>query len=326
MKKVAYFISISIVSLCLSACFFSGNELKRWVISPEGATSMALNRDGRFVLYFTEKQGISLWDLKDNKQLAAFGEQDQEHHAVSVIKISDNGRYAISATQTNFAVWDLGLGKSKGLWSISDGTIRDVAVTNDGSQVILGLSNGKAIYVSLVTGRRLEFLAHREKVNTVAVSANGNYALSGGNDYFAYLWDTKTGQILYQFPHNARLNRVALQRDGKLALTSDSSNHSKIWNLSTGRLQTKLKTFSRQLIFSCARFSDDGTRLITGSPNRRLNYWDSRSGEKLQFWDVAIKEDARPKRAVVYDVAFSDDGNIISASSSGIVQKWHVKE
>lgn len=56
------------------------------------------------------------------------------------------------------------MGISEGLWSISDGIIRDVAIASNGQQVLLGLSNGKAIYINLATGRRLEFLAHREKL------------------------------------------------------------------------------------------------------------------------------------------------------------------
>ncbi|MCV6038950.1 hypothetical protein OFP00_38300, partial [Escherichia coli] len=67
----------------------------------------------------------------------------------------------------------------------------------------------------------MEFLAHREKVNSVAISPNGRFALTGGNDYKAYLWDTESGQVLRTFEHEQRVVRVALQRDGKLAMTSD---------------------------------------------------------------------------------------------------------
>ena len=48
---------------------------------------------------------------------------------------------------------------------------------------LAGLVEWQGIYVNLVTGRRLEFLAHNEKVNSVALSPNGRFALSGGNDY-----------------------------------------------------------------------------------------------------------------------------------------------
>ena len=118
-------------------------------------------------------------------------------------------------------MWDLAWTQAQGLWSISDGLIRDIDIASNGEQVLLGLSNGKAIYVNLVTGRRLEFLAHNEKVNSVALSPNGRYALSGGNDYTAYLWDTRNGQIIRSFKHEQRINRVTLQRDGLFAFTSD---------------------------------------------------------------------------------------------------------
>ncbi|MCV5917635.1 hypothetical protein OFN60_29855, partial [Escherichia coli] len=102
---------------------------------------------------------------------------------------------------------DLGWTQAQGLWSISDALIRDIDITSNGEQVLLGLSNGKAIYVNLVTGRRLEFLAHREKVNSVAISPNGRFALTGGNDYKAYLWDTESGQVLRTFEHEQRVVR-----------------------------------------------------------------------------------------------------------------------
>ncbi|MCV5655922.1 hypothetical protein OFN54_31765, partial [Escherichia coli] len=88
----------------------------------------------------------------------------------------------------------------------------------------------------------------------------------GGNDYKAYLWDTESGQVLRTFEHEQRVVRVALQRDGKLAMTSDGGNQAIIWNLETGQKVSQLSSWSRQLIFSTARFSDDGFRLVTGTP------------------------------------------------------------
>ncbi len=89
------------------------------------------------------------------QKLATLGELDADGNAVSHIRISDNGRFAVTAGQMNFAVWDLGWTQAQGLWSISDALIRDIDITSNGEQVLLGLSNGKAIYVNLVTGRRL---------------------------------------------------------------------------------------------------------------------------------------------------------------------------
>ncbi|WED23262.1 hypothetical protein L3Q72_01280 [Vibrio sp. JC009] len=317
--------AILFVISMLNGCFFSSQDDQKWVLEPNGSTSFALSRDGRFALLYSKEKQLLLWDLKEEKQLAALGKQDPDGNVVSHIRISDNGRYAVTATQLNFAVWDLAWTQAQGLWSISDGLIRDIDISSNGEQVLLGLSNGKAIYVNLVTGRRMEFLAHREKVNTVALSANGKFALSGGNDYKAYLWDTDTGQALYMFEHDARINRVALHRDGKLALTSDGANDSFIWDLSDGSKITALKSLSRQLIFSTARFSDDSNSLVTGTPSGRVMLWDTKSGKRTDGWEVEPLKDTRPPRAVVYDAAFDHQNRIISATSAGIAQAWKIE-
>lgn len=325
MRTISHYLTYLATIALLSGCFFNGKELQRWSISPEGATSFALSRDGRFALLYSKEQDIVLWDLEQNKKLAQLGQQDAENSAVSHIKISDNNRYAVTASQQNFAVWDLAWSQSEGLWSITDSLIRDIDISNNGEKVLLGLSNGKAIYVDLGTGRRLEFLAHREKVNSVSLSANGRYALSGGNDYFAYLWDTTTGQIIHAFEHTQRINRVVLQRDGKLAFTADGGNDGQIWDLKTGAPVSKLKTFSRQQIFSTARFSDDGSKLITGTPASRIMLWDTQSGKKIGQWEAEALKDARPATAVVYDVAIDSQHRVISGTSAGIAQAWLVE-
>ena len=315
---------ITIVITTLNGCFFSSQDAQRWDIELQGTTSFALSRDARFALLYSKERQLVLWDLTENQKLASLGEQDPDASTVSRIRISDNGRFAVTATQINFAVWDLAWTQAEGLWSISDGLIRDVDIASNGDQVLLGLSNGKAIYVNLVTGRRLEFLAHNEKVNSVALSPNGRFALSGGNDYRAYLWDTETGQILRTFEHEQRVNRVALQRDGKYAFTSDGGNQAIVWDLSNGEVLSHLSSFSRQLIFSSARFSDDGQHLVTGTPSSRLMVWDVQSGKRVDGFEVAPLKDARPPRAVVYDAAFDNQNRVISGTSAGIAQAWDV--
>ncbi|WP_319537426.1 hypothetical protein [uncultured Vibrio sp.] len=325
MQRISHLFLYLIVITTLNGCFFTEHEAQRWPLEPQGSTSFALSRDGRFALLYSQVDHLILWDLEQNEQLAKLGALDADANVVSHIRISDNGRYAVTAGQTNFAVWDLGWTQAKGLWSISDALIRDIALTSDGEQVLLGLSNGKAIYVNLVTGRRLEFLAHQEKVNSVAISPNGRFALTGGNDYKAFLWDTKSGQILRTFEHEQRVVRVALQRDGKLAMSSDGGNQAVIWNLETGEKVSQLRSWSRQLIFSTARFSDDGSLLVTGSPAGQVSVWNTQTGKRIDGFEVEPKKDTRPPRAVVYDAAFDSKQRVITATSAGIAQAWQLE-
>ena len=319
------FLLVIVISM-LNGCFFSSSEEQKWELEPDGTTAFALSRDARFALIYSKQHQLVLWDLYASEKLADLGAQDPQASTVSRIRIADNGRYAITASQINFAVWDLGWSQAKGLWSISDGLIRDVDISNNGERALLGLSNGKAIYVNLVTGRRLEFLAHNEKVNSVALSPNGRYALTGGNDYIAYLWDTQSGKILRKFEHEQRISRVALQRDGLLAFTSDGGNLALIWDLRTGEQVSRLRSFSRQLIFSTARFSDDGRRLLTGTPSSRIMVWDTDSGKRLAGFEAEPRKDTRPPRAVVYDAAFDNQHRVVSGTSAGIAQAWKMDD
>ncbi len=311
----------SCVILLLAGCLFETPELNRWRLAESNTSSLALSRDGRFTIAYSKQDHLILWDLLQNKQLASLGQQDPQSSNVTRIRFSDSGQFAITATQTNFAVWDLAWSQSLGLWSVSDSVLLDLDVANNGEHVILGLTNGKAIYVNLGTGRRLEFLAHGDRVNSVAISANGRYALSGGNDYFAYLWDTQTGQALFSFEHTERVNRVALDRDGRWAFTADA-HQAFIWDIKTGEKVSTLKTFLRQQVFSTARFSDDGKHLITGTPAGRVVVWEVESGKRLKHWNVEPNKDSRPASAVVYDATFTPNNSIIAGSSAGMVHEW----
>lgn len=110
-KSSIFFVILTLVTL--NACFWTGDEAQRWTIHPEGTTSFSLSRDGRFALLSAKETGIFLWDLQQNQQLADFGPQDPNASAVIVSRISDNNRFAITATSQNFAVWDPPMAKQK---------------------------------------------------------------------------------------------------------------------------------------------------------------------------------------------------------------------
>ena len=84
-------------------------------------------------------------------------------------------------------------------------------------------------------------------------------------------------------------------------------------------------SWSRQLIFSTARFSDDGHQLITGTPSGRAMVWDTATGKQIASFNVEPKKDTRPPRAVVYDAVFDSKQRVITATSAGIAQAWQLE-
>ena len=176
------------------------------------------------------------------------------------------------------------------------------------------------------SGRRLEFLGHQEKVNSVDLSPNGFYALTGGNDYTAYLWDTRTGQVIHTFTHSSRVTKVALDDEGRYGFTADSKRDARVWDLATGEEVSNLHYLARQKIFSTAVFSQDGQYLLTGSPAKRLNLWRVADGKEVQEWQVSPREGSRPQTAVVYGVGFANDNQVVSESSSGLAEFWQINQ
>lgn len=292
----------------------------------QGSYAAALNNKGTLAIVSSINHGVSVWNLNDNALLYQWSHQQDTDNLVLAIDISDDDKFAVTADRTNFAVWSLESGENIGFWKIQESSIRDIAISNNGRYVLYGRGDGKVIHVDLNSGRRIEFLGHTEKVNAVDLSPNGFYALTGANDYTAYLWDTRSAQVIHRFTHPSRVTQVALDREGRKAFTADSQKQASIWNLQNGSQMANLQFNARQKVFSAVRFNSDTSLLATGSPARTIALWDTSNGKQLQTWRVAPRQGSRPKSAVVYDIAFSDNGNLISESSNGLSETWQMNK
>ena len=290
----------------------------------QGSYAAALSDDAHYAVVSSIENGVAFWDIDKNALLYQWQHKDNEINQVFSLAISHNNSHVLTADQHTFALWQVSDGKNLGFWQLDEATVRDIAVSDDGNQLLIGKSNGGVQHITLSSGRRLEFLGHTERINSVAMSPNGRYALTGGNDYKAYLWDTQSAQIIYSFSHPSRVTKVALDPQGRFAFTADSQDLAQIWDIKTGQLISTLQFTARQQVFSAVRFSADGKYLATGAPSRKLALWDVQTGRELQQWQVSVKGDVRPASAVVHAVAFLNDKQLISESSSGIAEVWEI--
>ena len=69
----------------------------------------------------------------------------------------------------------------------------------------------------------------------------------------------------------------------------------------------------------CVRFSQDGTRIVSGSYDKMIRMWDARTGEE-------VMKPLEGHTASVWSVGFSPDGTrIISGSSDKTIRMWDVR-
>ncbi|MBW8189982.1 hypothetical protein K0504_02960 [Neiella marina] len=304
----------------LLACSGADQPAGRIEQTAEGSSAAALSADGRWAIHASIHHNLALWD--NQKQGLIYQWQLGENSSpVYLIRFSPNGEFVITASEAEFAVWSTASGESLGWYSTPSGRLRDIAIDDSGDNILYGLTDGRAVFLNRVTGRRLEFLGHQEKINAVDLSANGLYAITGGSDYSAKLWSTETAQIIQQFNHPSRVTQVRFDQQGRYVFTADSLKQARIWRIPSGDMVSNLNFKARQQVFSAARFSKDGQWLATGSPSRELALWHVETGQKVQSWQVGTQSDNRWRSAVVYDVAFSDQW-LYSISSAGFTETW----
>lgn len=321
--------STTLILLCatfLPACTPSAGEpLQRYQHSIEGSYAGDISNDGKWSVISSIHHGISVWDLEKNALVYQWSQQQSSSdNLVLAIDISNTNSHALTASRENFALWNMKTGKSEGYWKVRESNIRDIAVSNNGDHLLIGKGNGTVVHVTVDTGRRLEFLGHKEKINTLDMMPNGRVAMSGGNDFIAYVWDTVTGQIIYQFNHTSRVSKVALDPQGRFAFSANSMKSAHIWDLKTGKLISTLQGTKRHEIFSSVSFSPDGKTLVTGAASSKVSVWDITTGKRIASWHVTPKEANRPTGAVVYSLAFSDNNTLLTESSSGYAERWKI--
>lgn len=285
-----------------------------------------ISDDGRNALVASVNNDAGYWDLENDVLLFSWSHSKDRDIGIIFVDISPDGTRAVTATEKDIALWDTSSGKNLGFYTLPESDLRDIAISDRGESLIMGLGDGRVIHLDLTSGRRLEFLAHGEAINSIDISPNGRYVLSGGNDYRAIFWDSKTGQALQSWRHDSRVILVALSRDGSRAFSSGNKANAFIWDLVSGEKISQLDLAKRQYVLSSARFSTDNQLLLTGAPSRQLILWNANDGQLQKQIRVSARNTHRPSGAIIYAVGFSETGDLLTESSAGFGERWSVND
>jgi len=316
--------------LWLASCTEVQNTPKdQQAVTSDGTVAGAYAPASQLAAFSSTTSGVIVQDLATRQAKFRLSHQDPVQNLVTQLVFSHDGKYLLTADRKQVALWQMSDGKNLGFWSVpGDATVRDMAVSDYGRHLVIAQNDGKIQHINLKSGRRLEFLGHQQdpaaidhNVNSVAISPNGRYVLSGGNDYKSYFWDSDSGQILLTITHPSRVTKVALDPQARYLFSADSQKQALIYDLKTGKKVSQLQ-LGRVQQFSAARFSDDGQRLLTGSPGRLAERWQVSTGQKISSWRVQPSASSRLQQALVYDIGEPNPAEAITVSSSGLVELW----
>ncbi len=299
-------------TLLLCACrtdVAPGDSLE---LASQGAYSAALASDGQRAMIGAINQGGSLWDLSSNARTFDWNHAAGKFSTISSAAFSPTANFALSADAQTLVLWDAGNGTSLRYWATPD-RVLGVDLGPDGQFALLALENFTAVLFDVRRGGVKRVFTHDDRVRSVALSDDGTLALSGSADQSARLWDVKSGKLLHTMQHSQEVRLVALAPQTDLAFSVSKYDKAVIWKTADGVAvgQLPLRTFALQrgLTFTAAVFSNDSQQLLTGTSDRVVQLWDTRSLQEVQRWTVPKRKAWKPTSAAILALAFGAKPN-----------------
>ena len=239
---------------------------------------------------------------------------------VRCVAFSPDGTRALSGgVDASICLWDVATGTEQRRFVGHSKVIESVAFCPDGRHMLSGSYDGSMRLWDVNTGKEVHrFEGHTHAVWSLAVSADGRRALSGDGAGFGpgvlRLWDLQTARELRRFEHKSVVDQVAFSPDGSRFLSAsidagDAYLH--LWDAQSGSEIRSFREAHGAMRTTSVVFSKDGRRILSGSWDQTMRWWDVPSGRLLRhfplpryIYAVALSPDERRAVAGVGDAVY----------------------
>ena len=166
-----------------------------------------------------------------------------------------------------------------GFWNLEDGTllssqqveagIRDVAISADDEQVVIGTADGQIILFNLATQTETTrwTIAGSPTAWSVALVPNSNNIAVGQSNNRISLFDS-TGNLIRTFNgHAGEVNSIAISEDGTLLVSGSADFSLRLWDIETGLELRRLNMNERVISVS---LNSDASQALVGLANNGL--------------------------------------------------------
>jgi glucose repression regulatory protein TUP1 len=261
--------------------------------------SVCFSPDGKYLATGAEDKKIRIWDIKQGVVRSIFDGHQQEIYSLD---FSQDGRLIVSGSGDKTArIWNMEDGSSKVL-TINDDTTTDAGVTSvaispNGQLVAAGSLDSIVRLWDVASGTLVERLkGHRDSVYSVAFTPDGKGLVSGSLDKTLKYWDV-TGLMLIKAKKEGT--------NGSSANAPGSSGNGR----QDGDVASQCKmnfTGHKDYVLSVA-VSHDGQWVVSGSKDRGVQFWDSRS--------AMVQCMLQGHKNSVISIDLSPAGNILATGS-----------
>lgn len=323
----------AIISLFMVGCNTPKPE-KSTEVAVKGLYSAAMSDQGDKAIVGSITHGGSLWRLSDMERLYNWNhksKQDAESSETNIIAsdFSPEGRFAFTADHQTMVLWNTDDGSPITYWA-APAEVLSIALTPEGNQALLGLSNHQAVLFEAKTGGIRARLNHTNRVRSVDISADGRWAVTGSEDKTAILWNVKTAKPVHTYQHTDDVQLVKMSRDASRILSVSKYDKAVLWRGSDGKAigeiklrETPLGDFAtkRGLTITAAAFSEEGGLLATGNSDRLVQLWNTNTLKEIGRWELPKRDAWKPTSAAVLALSFGPGKTIYAAASNGYINK-----
>lgn len=268
----------------------TGKVLPEIKLSAGGAQNLTFSPDGKLLAWSTFTDGVTIWDLAAQKQLAQFGRGEGmklRFFGDSMCISPDNKSVAVMMGNDTIELWDIAT-------ATRTRTIDGYEPDRDANK--MAMDTGGRVAVRLVLSNK-----NRLVKSDLAFSPDGKTIAASLGNATVRQYDAGSGMEVGATPGHVS-GVMALGSDGRTTVTV-SKESVWVWNATAGQV----RHWPLYPAAVAAVVSPDAKRVVTSSTGGVIRIWDTTTGEKIRDIDT--------KRGDVAGIGFSPDGKIIATKA-----------
>jgi WD40 repeat protein len=280
--------------------------------------SIEFSPEGQRVVTTSNDRTAQVWDVESGKPI---GPPLRHSDYVRSAVFSPEGLRVVTASgDRTVRVWDAETGESLSEAMVTDEPAFDASFHPDG-QRILTAANGRTVLIwEVTTAPPLTLHFTEMEPTSAAFSPDGKRLVVGLDPLNTRTQDALTGNVVTDFDKdesfcsNCQVNAVEFSPDGLLVAIAADAGLFAVFDRQTGSRLTPARQFHNHHV-KCARFSQDGRKLVTASWDSTARVWEARTGEPLT-------EPLRHKTILKWAEFSPDDQLILTTSEDNTARIW----
>ena len=269
--------------------------------------------DGKKVVTASQDLTAKIWNVATGKLSV-----DLVGHTSSVktIQFSPDYQKIIILQPYAAVIWEILSGRIVRVINGHAATLNTARFSPDGRKIVTASNDKTAKIWDEATGALLAELKHNDYVATAQFSPDGEKIITTTEfSGLVKIWNATTGELVANMQHGDFIVSVNFSEDYKKIVTGSADNTAKIWDVTTGALLATLKVDGPNAAVVSAKFSRDGSKIITASW-LSAKIWDAASGKLV----TELKGHTNSVRTADFS---SDEKKIITTSADNTIKIWN---